>query len=110
MKILLAFSLTLALFLAATAAGADPLATGPFAAPEPFSAPGIFEAHDKFPHRLGAVKQEDNECNENHHLQPDGDHDCDDPVGVPEPDGWAATSLLALGVGGVLLRGRRKRE
>ena len=109
MKILLAFSLTLALLLAATAAGADPVASGPFAAAEPFSVPGIFEVHDKFPQRYAVKQAEDSECNEQHHLQPDGDHDCDDPVGVPEPSGWAATSLLALGVGGVLLRGRRRR-
>ena len=110
MKILLAFSLTLALLLAATAAGADPVASGPFAAAEPFSVPGIFEVHDKFPQRYAVKQAEDSECNENHHLQPDGDADCDDPkVGVPEPGAWGSTGLLALGVAGVYLSGRRRR-
>ena len=68
----------------------------------------VFEAHDKFPARHQVV--DDPECNEQHNLQPDGDHDCDDPgFKVPEPGGWGATGLLALGVGGVLLRGRRRR-
>ena len=68
-------------------------------------------AHDKWPDRYQhEVSAADDECHEHHHLQPDGDHDCDDPVGVPEPSGWGAAALLGLGVGGVLLRGRRKRE
>ena len=107
MKILLAFSLTLVLLLAAKAASADPLATGPFAGPEPFSAPGIFEAHDKFPHRFSTHDLPgEHECSE----PPDGDGNCDDPVVVPEPGAFGSAALLVLGVGGVLLRGRRRRE
>ena len=70
----------------------------------------VYLSHDKWPDRFQhEVSAADDECHENHHLQPDGDHDCDDPVGVPEPSGWGSAALLGLGVGGVLLAGRRRR-
>jgi MYXO-CTERM domain-containing protein len=63
----------------------------------------VFEAHDREPaglHRgLGHEKQAgDDECHEQHHLLPDGDHDCDDPVGVAEP---APFDLMLAGLGGL---------
>jgi hypothetical protein len=89
------------------------LVYSPFANSENHSA-GVYEAHDKFPERVVVWKESgksDDECHENHHLKPDGDHDCDDkPVrGVPEPGGWASTGLLGLGVAGVYLSTRRRR-
>ena len=93
MKIL-AIPLTLALVIA----------TAPTASARPTA---VYQAHDKFPVRHASG--EDSECHEHHHLQPDGDHDCDDPKKVPEPAGWGAAALLGLGVGGVLLSGRRRR-
>ena len=113
MKIFVALALMLG---AVEAAGADPVATGPFVAAEPFLVPGVFQAHDRWPggvRGFGRDKQttgDDSECNEEHNLQPDGDHDCDDPKsGVPEPGALGSTLLLGLGVVGVYLSGRRRR-
>ena len=68
-------------------ARADPLASSPAA--QPFEVPGVFAAHDRWPggFRGFGDKQAggDDECHEMHHLAPDGDHDCEDPVAVPEP-------------------------
>ena len=68
----------------------------------------VFEVHDKFPQRHGrVVKQADDECHEQHHLQPDGDHDCDDPgFKVDEPGSLPLAVLGLAGLGWVWLRRR----
>lgn len=60
------------------------------------SQPSVRERHDRMPIHW---RQADNECMENHNLKPDGDHDCDDAVGIPEP---ATFELMAIGLGGAL--------
>jgi MprA protease rhombosortase-interaction domain-containing protein len=61
--------------------------------------PLVVERHDRMP---WAAKE--SECNEHHNLQPDGDHDCDDPTGVTEPDTLALALLAAGGIGWSLRR------
>ena len=81
---------------------ADPLARMPAA--EPFTVAGVFEAHDKFPHRFSTRDVPgEHECSE----PPDGDHNCDDPKGVPEP---GAFGLLAFGLGGLAFTAWRRRK
>ena len=85
-------------------ANADPLATMPAA--EPFSV-SVFEAHDKFPHRISTRDiPGEHECSE----PPDGDHNCDDPKGVPEPGTLGTNGLLMLGVGGVAFSMWRRKK
>lgn len=79
----------------------------------PYGPPLVVSGHDREPFHERREGQElaastDDECNENHHLQPDGDNDCDDkPVkSIPEP---ATLGLLGLGVVGLVLSRLRKR-
>ena len=56
----------------------------------------VRQMHDRQPLGRGMVGRKDNECQEMHNLQPDGDHDCDDPAGVAEPGTFP---LIVLGAG-----------
>lgn len=66
----------------------------------------VITAHDREPvgqHRGIAEDRQaggEDECHEQHHLQSDGDHDCDDPkssVAEPGPLGLAVVGLGGLG-------------
>lgn len=77
----------------------------------PYGPPLVVMGHDREPathsRDTADAAPSDNECNEEHHLQPDGDGDCDDPkVGVPEP---GALGLMVLGLGGLVAIWRRRR-
>lgn len=77
----------------------------------PYGPPLVVVPHDREPagqresSRDRDVTTPDDECHEQHHLTPDGDHDCDDPVSVPEP---GTLGLMGLGVVGLLLARRRR--
>lgn len=77
----------------------------------PYGPPLVVQEHNREPFHSerehgdkDSSPATDNECNENHHLQPDGDGDCDDPKSIPEP---GSLGLLALGL--VALAARRRR-
>jgi hypothetical protein len=72
----------------------------------------VYQPHDKYPmHRMHDAS-DDNECNENHHLKPDGDGDCDDKArSVPEDtSSWASLVLLGLSAGYIMVRYRRRSD
>lgn len=75
-----------------------------------YPAPGVRQHHDRMPTTL----KQDNECNENHNLKPDGDSDCDDPSGapgVPEPPAWALMlAAFGIGYGSLALADRRRKR
>ena len=69
----------------------------------PVAATNIFTAHDREPVSRACPHPDDVG-------RPDGDHDCDDGVGVPVDNGWAPTLLLAIGATGVLWLSRRRHD